>query len=95
MSCPDYLYLSGSYLQQMGLGAELVRIIDPIGGGEDCLFDAIEMVKPEGSKKFKAVVDAEQCWGCGVCVLGCDQAALKMKTVRPAEHIPPAPTPAA
>ncbi|MEE8353476.1 MAG: 4Fe-4S dicluster domain-containing protein [Dehalococcoidales bacterium] len=60
-----------------------------------CLFDAIEMVRPDGSKKFKAVVDAEQCWGCGVCVLGCDQAALKMKTVRPPEHIPPAPTPAA
>ena len=60
-----------------------------------CLFDAIEMVKTEGSKKLKAVVDPEMCFGCGVCVVGCDQAALKMKTVRPPEFIPPAPTPAA
>jgi MinD superfamily P-loop ATPase len=53
-----------------------------------CLFDAIEMVKSEGSKKLKAVVDPEKCFGCGVCVVGCDQAALKMKIVRPPEHIP-------
>ena len=59
-----------------------------------CLFDAIEMVRPEGSKKFKAVVNPEKCWGCGVCVLGCEPAALKMKTVRPPEHIP-TPAPAA
>jgi NAD-dependent dihydropyrimidine dehydrogenase PreA subunit len=60
-----------------------------------CLFDAIEMVKVEGSKKMKAVVIPDKCWGCGVCVLGCKPAALKMKTVRPPEFIPPAPTPAA
>ncbi len=53
-----------------------------------CLFDAIEMVKSEGSKKLKAVVDPEKCFGCGVCVVGCDPAALKMKVVRPPEHIP-------
>lgn len=53
-----------------------------------CPFDAIEMVRPEGSKKFKAVVDPEACYGCGVCVVGCDQEALKMKVVRPPEHIP-------
>ncbi len=53
-----------------------------------CLFDAIEMVKTEGSKKLKAVVDPEKCFGCGVCVLVCETAALKMKTVRPPEHIP-------
>ena len=52
-----------------------------------CLFDAIEMVKVEGSKKLKAVVDPEKCFGCGACVLGCDQSALKMKTVRPPDHI--------
>ena len=57
-----------------------------------CLFDAIEMVKPEDSKKLKAVVDAEKCWGCGVCVLACDPEALKMKTVRPPEHIPAPPS---
>ncbi len=59
-----------------------------------CLFDAIDMVRTEGSKKLKAVVDPEKCYGCGVCVLGCDQASLKMKVVRPPEHIP-APQPPA
>lgn len=66
-----------------------------------CMFDAIEMVKPETSKtgkkskKMKAEIDAEKCWGCGVCVVGCDEAqALSMKQVRPPEHIP-APQPRA
>jgi electron transport complex protein RnfB len=53
-----------------------------------CLFDAIEMKRPEGSKKYKAVVDPEKCFGCGVCVVGCKSGALKMKAVRPPEHIP-------
>jgi Pyruvate/2-oxoacid:ferredoxin oxidoreductase delta subunit len=53
-----------------------------------CLFDAIDMVRPEGGKKYKAVVDPEACYGCGVCVLGCEYDALKMKAVRPPEHIP-------
>lgn len=53
-----------------------------------CLFDAIEMVKVEGSKKLKAAVDPEKCYGCGVCVVGCDADALKMKMVRPPDHIP-------
>jgi len=55
---------------------------------ERCPFDAIEMVKVEGSKKLKAVVDPEKCFGCGVCVVGCEPGALKMKVVRPPEHIP-------
>ena len=58
---------------------------------ERCPFDAIEMVKPEGSKKLKALVDAEKCFGCGVCVVGCEPEALKMKVVRPPEHIPAVP----
>jgi len=57
-----------------------------------CMFDAIEMVKPENgkkSKKLKARVNPEDCYGCGVCVLGCDEAsALSMKLVRPPDHIP-------
>jgi len=56
-----------------------------------CLFDAIEMERPEGSKKYKAVIDPEKCFGCGACVVGCEPGALKMKVVRPPEHIP-APT---
>ena len=57
-----------------------------------CHFDAIEMVKPEGtkkSKKLKARIDPDACYGCGVCVLGCDEVeALSMKMVRPPDHIP-------
>ncbi len=53
-----------------------------------CLFDAIEMVKPPGSKKYKALVDPDKCFGCGVCVVGCKEGALHMKAVRPPEHIP-------
>ncbi len=56
-----------------------------------CLFDAIEMRRPDGSKKYKAVIDADKCFGCGVCVVGCEPAALKMKVVRPPEHIPAPP----
>ena len=37
-----------------------------------CLFDAIEMERPEGSKKYKAVIDPEKCFGCGVWVVGCN-----------------------
>jgi len=68
---------------------------DECSGCQDCvdrcLFDAIGMVRPEGSKKYKAVVDPEECFGCGSCVVGCPQEAISMKVVRPPEHIPPAP----
>ncbi len=53
-----------------------------------CPFDAVQMVKVEGSKKHKASVDREKCMGCGVCVLKCEPDALTMQLVRPAEHIP-------
>jgi electron transport complex protein RnfB len=56
---------------------------------ERCHFDAIELFKPEGSKKFKAKVIPEKCFGCGVCVVGCKQGAIKLKAVRPPEFIPP------
>ena len=52
------------------------------------------MIKPEGakSKKLKTKVDPEACYGCGVCVVGCDKInALSMKLVRPPDHIPAAP----
>ncbi len=55
---------------------------------EVCPFDAIEMVKPAGSKKMKARVIKEKCMGCGVCVLQCKQKALRFDLVRPPEHIP-------
>ncbi|MCS7144854.1 MAG: 4Fe-4S binding protein [Archaeoglobaceae archaeon] len=56
---------------------------------ERCPFDAIELFKPEGGKKFKAKVIPEKCFGCGVCVIGCKQNAIKLKVVRPPEFIPP------
>jgi len=68
---------------------------DLCAGCQDCVdrcqFEAIEMVKPEGSKKYKAVVDPEKCWGCGVCVVGCPAGALSMALMRPPEHITQAP----
>ncbi|MDI9611172.1 MAG: 4Fe-4S dicluster domain-containing protein [Archaeoglobales archaeon] len=54
---------------------------------ERCHFDAIELYRPEGSKKFKAKVVEEKCFGCGVCVVGCKQNAIKLKAVRPPEFI--------
>jgi len=60
---------------------------------EKCQFDAIEMVKPEGSrsKKLKARVIEDNCFGCGACVVNCKEVhALSMKCVRPPEHIPDA-----
>ena len=56
-----------------------------------CSFDAIEMVRAEGSKKYKAVINSDKCFGCGVCVVGCKPEAIKMKVIRPAEHIPAPP----
>lgn len=53
-----------------------------------CQFDAIDMVKSEGSKKYKAVIDPQKCWGCGACVVGCEPGALSLTLLRPVEHIP-------
>ena len=64
---------------------------------EKCQFNAIEMLKPAGSKKLKAHIDKEKCKGCGVCVVGCKQKALRLEIVRPPEYItsrpPPTPPP--
>lgn len=52
-----------------------------------CFFDAIEMVKPAGSKKLKASIVNEKCMGCGVCIVGCKQKALRYEIVRPPEYL--------
>ena len=55
---------------------------------ERCQFDAIDMVKSEGSKKLKASVREGECFGCGACAITCPEGALALVAVRPAEHIP-------
>lgn len=57
---------------------------------DHCQFDAIGMVRPEGSKskKLKARIIDDNCFGCGSCVVNCEEKALTMKCVRPPEHIP-------
>ncbi len=66
--------------------------LDDCDGCQDCVercgFDAIEMTKVGGSKRLKAAVDAELCFGCGACVLACPPLSLEMKVLRPPEHIP-------
>lgn len=60
---------------------------------EKCPFEAVEMVKVEGSKKLKASIDSEKCKGCGVCIVGCKPNALTYEIVRPPEYLIPKPPP--
>jgi ferredoxin len=46
------------------------------------------MAKVEGSKRLKASICADKCFGCGACVVGCPPESLKMRAVRPPEFIP-------
>ena len=46
-----------------------------------CAFDAITI------EDNKAHINAKRCFGCGNCVINCPDEALKLKLVRPAEHI--------
>lgn len=55
-----------------------------------CFVESIEMVKVPGSKKMKAQITGADCYGCGVCVVGCQQKAIRFDLVRPPEHHPPA-----
>jgi len=54
---------------------------------EKCPFNAIEMRKSANSKKLKAHIINENCKGCGVCIVGCKQRALRYELVRPPEYI--------
>ena len=55
---------------------------------ERCLFKAVEMFKPGGSKKMKARVIEKKCMGCGLCVYKCPAKAIRFDIVRPPEFIP-------
>jgi Pyruvate/2-oxoacid:ferredoxin oxidoreductase delta subunit len=54
---------------------------------ERCPFDAIEMRKTPNSKKLKATIIPENCKGCGVCIVGCKQKAMRYEIVRPPEYL--------
>jgi ferredoxin len=45
------------------------------------------MRKSANSKKLKAHIINENCKGCGVCIVGCKQRALRYELVRPPEYI--------
>ncbi|MCX5998301.1 MAG: 4Fe-4S dicluster domain-containing protein, partial [Chloroflexi bacterium] len=55
-----------------------------------CYFDAIGMKAATGSDTPKAVIKADKCLGCGLCVLRCGSEAMRMEWVRPPEFIPKA-----
>jgi Pyruvate/2-oxoacid:ferredoxin oxidoreductase delta subunit len=55
---------------------------------ERCPFEAIAMAPAPGSKKLKAAVNPQNCYGCGVCATGCSTGSIKLYEVRPPEHIP-------
>jgi heterodisulfide reductase subunit A-like polyferredoxin len=56
---------------------------------ETCQFEALEMKKFPGMKKWKAKVISDKCMGCGICVVRCPKKnAVVLKVVRPPEHIP-------
>jgi electron transport complex protein RnfB len=56
---------------------------------EMCHFQAIDMKKYPGMRKWKAYVNSENCVGCGNCVAKCPkEGAIVLKLVRPPEHIP-------
>ena len=72
------------------MGLALLLGILPCASAEPPVIE-LKPIESADKKKLKAVVDAEKCFGCGVCVIGCKEAhAITMECVRPAEHIPTA-----
>ena len=56
--------------------------------GEICPSGALQLkYYPEYSEE-RVSINPEACLGCGLCVIRCPTEALKMKLVRPPEHIP-------
>ena len=50
---------------------------------EECVYDAIEMVRGARGKRLKAVVDPVTCCGCLACAGICPQDGIEMKDLRP------------
>jgi len=46
------------------------------------------MVSVTGTKKLKARVTPEKCFGCGACYMVCEPQAIAMTCVRPESHVP-------
>jgi len=87
-----YSYTKGNRLDLVEPNRFVAMVNEDICTGcqdciEKCPFDAIEMRKPADSKKLKASIIAENCKGCGVCIVGCKQKALRYEIVRPPEYL--------
>lgn len=94
--------MTGESIGHVWVKSRFLAVVDQdkCTGCQDCVdrcqFDTIEMKRiktpttKKGKKgKLKSTIIEEKCWGCGVCVLACDEAnALSMKAIRPPEHIP-------
>jgi len=95
--CPDacemlYSYTQGDRLDLVEPNRYEAMVDEDICTGcqdcvEKCPFNAIEMQKTVGSKKLKAHIISENCKGCGVCIVGCKQKAMRYEIVRPPEYM--------
>jgi NAD-dependent dihydropyrimidine dehydrogenase PreA subunit/DNA-binding Lrp family transcriptional regulator len=52
-----------------------------------CQFEAMGRSPVSGGGEVVAV-DPDKCWGCGFCALKCPYDSLRLRLVRPPEHIP-------
>ena len=52
-----------------------------------CPFDAIEIRPSANSKRLKASVISENYKGCGVCIVGYEQKAMRYEIVRSPEYM--------
>ncbi|MCX6000428.1 MAG: 4Fe-4S binding protein [Chloroflexi bacterium] len=88
------LIRDGNVLKALAPSRFLVEVDNAVCNGCEaclpvCYFDAIEMKNVPGFNEPKAVINADKCLGCGLCVLRCGVGAMRMELVRPPEFIPP------
>ena len=46
---------------------------------EECVYEAITMVRSASEKRLKAVVDPESCCGCHLCAVNCPLHGIEMR----------------